>query len=220
MRKSLCILGFLLFTMSIFAQSKSHKFGILIGGGSQKYSGDLGNGFKLKNDTWYGSANIQMGLYLNKSFDAGVFGSTGDYGYCQPASKANELAPISDRCPGCVGRLTLGNLNSRLTTGGLFVKYKIANGYILKEESKIKPYVYFGAAVNTIKDIMKMNCINPGKYYSINGGAGLTYSLTDRIHVGYNLAFGQFTSDRLDFQIHGRRDLSMQNSITLGVNLF
>ena len=68
MKKYICTLGLIIFTMSLLAQSKSHKLGLTFGGGSQKYNGDLGNGFTFKNEAWYGNFLLNAGYYLNKSF--------------------------------------------------------------------------------------------------------------------------------------------------------
>lgn len=220
MKKHLFILAFALFVTVINAQTEKHKLGIVVGGGSQKYNGDLGNGFKFKNDTWYGTVTANVNYYICNSFDIGLFGSVGDYGFCQPEGTAKTAVDVNDRCPGCFGRVGIGNLNSRLTNGGALLKYKVANGYLLSETAKLKPYVYFGAAVNRISDRMKMQCVLPGTYYSLNAGAGLKYYITERVNVGYNLSFGYFTSDHLDYKMNGRSDMNMQNTLSIGIDLF
>jgi len=220
MKKQLLCLAFALFAAGFSAQSQKNKLGFTLGGGSQKYHGDLGNGFKFKNDTWYGTVTANANYYVCNSFDIGLFATVGDYGFCQPDGVKKTEIEVNDRCPGCFGRVGLGNLNSRLTTGGALVKYKFANGYVLPENSKLKPYVFFGAARNSVTDIMKMQCVNPGIYYSLNGGAGVKYYLNERINVGYNLSFGYFTSDHLDYKMNGKNDMNMQNTLFIGVDLF
>ena len=219
MKHYLFALGFALLAGISVAQTKNHKLGLTVGGGSQKYKGDLGNGFTVKNDTWYGGMSYNAGYYFTRSFDAGVFGFVGDYGFCQPKSKPPVEVAEKDRCAGCVGRVGLGNLSSRLASVGVFAKYKFANGYILKEDAKVQPYVYLGAAANRITDIMKMKCVNPGNYNSINAGLGAKYYLTDKINVGYNLGFGLFSDDHLDFIMKGVSDMYMQNTLTVGIDL-
>lgn len=157
MKKIACALGLILLTGCVIAQSNNHKLGITLGGGSQKYNGDLGNGFTFKNTVWYGVASLNVGYYLNKFFDCGIFVTIGDYGYCQPESKIKEEVSFNERCPGCIGRVGIGNLSSRLVTGGGLLKYKLANGYLFSENAMLKPYVYIGAAYNNITDNMKMN---------------------------------------------------------------
>jgi len=220
MKKNLFILAITLCVINISAQTAKNKLGFTIGGGSQKYNGDLGNGFKFKNEAWYGTVTANASYYICNSFDIGLFAATGDYGYCQPEGVAKTVVEVDDRCPGCFGRVGIGNLNSRLTTGGMLLKYKLANGYLLSETAKLKPYVYFGAAANSVTDIMKMQCVQPGKYYSLNAGAGVKYYVNERINIGYNLSFGYFTSDHLDYKMNGRSDMSMQNTLFVGIDLF
>lgn len=220
MKHSLSILVFILLFTNAQAQTREHRLGFVGGGGSQKYSGDLGNGFSFKNNVWCGDFNARINYYLNRSFDVGVFGSIGDFGYCQPDDVAKRPVDDDDRCPGCVGRVGLGNLNSRLHSCGLHLTYKFANGYLLKENSRIQPYIFAGGAFNYISDRMRMNCVVAGKYYSVNAGVGVKTYLTERINLGYILSFGYFTSDKLDFMSHGKNDMYMQNSLVLGVDLF
>jgi len=220
MKNYLFALGLFFITISTFAQTKNNKLGITIGGGSQKYNGDLGNGFTFKNNTSYGSVNANVNYYICNSFDIGLFSSIGDYGFCQPEGKAKTEIAIDDRCAGCLGRVGIGNLSSRLTTGGVLLKYKITNGYLLSETAKLKPYVFFGAAANSITDIMRMQCVNPGNYFSLNAGAGVKYYVSDRINFGYNLSFGYFTSDHLDYKMSRRNDMNIQNTLFVGIDLF
>lgn len=222
MKNFICTLGLITLTLLVSAQTKNHKLGITFGGGSQKYNGDLGNGFTLKNTVWYGAFSLNAGYYLNKSFDCGIFGTMGDYGYCQSESKIKEEIAFNERCPGCVSRVGIGNLSSRMVSGGALIKYKIANGYLFSENTKLKPYVYVGAAINNLTDNMKMNCVNPGNYFSLNAGAGVKYYISDRLNVGYNLAMGFFTADNLDFKVNSGKDndMYMQNSLFIGIDLF
>ena len=106
-----------------------------------------------------------------------------------------------------------------MASAGISIKYKFANGYILKEESKLSPYVYAGAGINRLTDRMKMNCIVPGDYYSLNIGGGFKYNVTERFNIGFNLSIGRFQSDELDFIEKGGSDVYMQNILFLGVNL-
>ena len=222
MRKISIILVFIAVTAPVFSQSKNHKLGITFGGGSQKYRGDLGNGFTFKNNTWYGNFALNVKYYVNKSFDAGVFGTMGAFGYCQSESQKNKEVPFNERCPGCVNRLGNGNLNSRMTTFGFNANYKFANGYLLNQNSDLKPYLYVGAAFNRVTDVMKMNCIREGIYFSLNAGVGVKYYINNRINVGYNLGFGYLTQDNVDNRVNYGQDtdMYMQNSLLVGIDLF
>lgn len=220
MKNYLFALLFLAFAIGATAQTKNHKIGLTAGIGFQKYSGDLGNDFVMWHWTEYGLASVSLGYYLDKSFDITLQGSLGDYGFCQSDVMSNKEAPLYDRCPGCKGRTGLGNLNSRMVSGGISFKYKLANGTIFKEDAKISPYIYLGISMNHITDRMKMKCVNAGDYFAINAGAGLKYNLNERFNISYNLGFGFFQSDKIDYLVSGSKDRYMQNTISLGVNLF
>jgi len=220
MKKGILITACLVLVGSSFAQTSQHRIGITIGGGSQKYSGDLGNGFKLKNEVWRGGVGLNVNVYLNPSFDISGYGYIGDFGYCQPHDMVNKVVAEEDRCDGCVDRLGLGNLSSRMYVTGAQVRYKFNNGYLLREDMRIKPYVYMGVAVNKLTDRMKMNCVDAGNYLTINSGIGVRYYVNERFNVGYNLNVGYFTSDKLDFLSRGTSDMYLQNSVFLGIDLF
>lgn len=163
---------------------------------------------------------MQLGYYINKSFDATLFGSMGDYGYCP--DDAAVAAHIADGavCPGCPPN-TIVNLSGRITAGGLAVRYKFANGYLLRETSRAQPYIYAGTAFNYVGDPMRMNCIRIGAFMSYNAGAGLKYYVTNRLNVGYNIGFGYLNRDDVDFMTHdATNDMYVQNTIMLGVDLF
>lgn len=219
MKNSLLIVALAL-AGSCFAQTNQNRVGVTFGGGSQKYSGDLGNGFTLKNEVWRGGVALNINVYLNPSLDISGYGSIGDFGYCQPHDKKDMIVPEEDRCDACLGRLGLGNLSSRMYVTGVQLRYKFNNGYLLREELRIKPYVYMGVAVNKLTDRMKMNCVETGNYLTVNSGIGVRYYVSERLNIGYNLNVGYFTSDKLDFLSRGASDMYLQNTVFLGVDLF
>ena len=221
MRKAFLSIGIVLLALSAGAQSKEHKLGISLGGGPQDYYGDLGNGFGISSyDVWRGAVVLHADYYISRSFDAKAFGTFGDLGFCQSFDVIQEPIEDDDRCPGCVGRVGLGNLSAHMNSLGVGVKYKLANGYVLKENARIRPYVYGGAAYCSVSDPMKMDCVKTGDYLSINAGAGFKVYLTKRLNVGYNLAFGYYNRDELDFMSHGKgNDMYMQNSLTVGIDI-
>lgn len=221
MRKIILSAALFLFVINVFAQTKEHRFGIYIGAGSQKYKGDLGNGFTLKNNCWYGTYSGQFSYYLNKYFDGGVFATAGNYGFSQPDDIKMKEVLADDRCPGCFGRKGIGNVSARLYSAGMMAKFKFANGFLLKENFPVRPYVYVGASIVELVDVMRMKCVQPGTYYSLNAGVGFKYYVSDRINIGYNMAFGRFTSDHLDYKVkNGDNDMYLQQTLNVGIDLF
>lgn len=219
MKTNIFVLIFMLSANTLVAQSKSNKLGINVGLGGQNYKGDLGNGFTFKNETWTGGGGINLAYYLNKSIDLGISYFLGDLGYCQPPQIAASEVDVSLRCAGCVDRVGLGNLNSRMISGGIFLRYKFNNNYLLKEATALKPFVTLGAAMNNVSDRMKMNCVNPGNYMSVNAGIGVRYYISKNINFGYQMTYGYFTSDNIDFMSHGRNDQFLQNTLFAGIDL-
>jgi len=218
MKKFTFLVLILVFANSLSAQNSTKRFGIYFGGGSQKYNGDLGNGFNFKQATWRGGFTASVMYSLNKSFDIGPVAYIGDLGFCQADATAQAEVPMEERCGGggCIGRVGLGNLSSRMVSGGFMFKYKLNNNYLLKEDFKLKPSLFIGATYNRIRDKMEMNCVNEGNYWSINGGAGLRYDLCKRFNVGYQATLGFFTSDRIDYMIHNSKDMYFQSNILVG----
>jgi len=220
MKSYLLSLGFIFLAIGAIAQTATNKLGLNIGGGFQQYHGDLGSALYKKYISSYGTINISVGYYLTKSVDACIFGFIGDYGYCQPEEMKNKEVPDADKCIGCVGRVGMGNLNSRIASGGVFLKYKIANGFLLSQNAKLKPHIYGGVSINRLTDRMKKKCIAVGDYYTVNAGLGLQYYLCEKVNIGYNIGFGYFTTDKIDFISRGKNDLYMQNTLNLGIDLF
>ncbi len=128
----------------------------------------------------------------------------------------------------------MGELRSMMISGNTFIKYKFANGYILKENSKIAPYVYAGVGINQLTDVMHRNCVSVGNHLTINAGAGVKYNITERLNIGYKLAVGCFVTKKVyytnamennetekdadDIKMEKRKDFYMQHAVTLGFN--
>ena len=203
-----------------FAQSGQHRLGLAVGYGTQTYIGELSRNTDYRHDFVRYAAVANAGYRLSKSFEVGFFGSAGDFGFTPPPEIANAPASDTRECPGCVDKPGLGNLGARLVTGGLQIRYNFANGYLLQETSRLRPYVYVGAAMNKATDRMKMNCVKEGTYSSLNAGAGVQYYVTDRVSIGYQLAVGYFTRDDMDLMTHGANDITRQHNLMLGIDLF
>lgn len=224
----------LLTTLSMFGQTKNKKVGIEAGAYLQHYNGNLGNSFFKFNTTAFGGFSANAGLYLNKSFDLNVGGSIGNFGYCSTEEDKKRIVSIEQRCPGCTNQLGMGELRSMMASGNIAIKYKFANGSILKENSKLAPYVYAGVGVNHLADNMKRNCVKVGMHLTINAGLGVKYNINDRFNIGYNLGLGCFVTKKVyasnassmndedkdadDIKMEKRKDFYMQNAITFGIN--
>jgi OmpA-OmpF porin, OOP family len=234
MKRLLIISAMLSFVCSSKAQTKEHKFGVTAGGSIQQYKGNLGNSFFRFKETCFGGVAGTFGYYLNRSFDVNLGVSVGHFGYCQTEEDKQRIVGIEYRCPGCTNELGMGELRSLMVSGNIFVKYKFGNGYLLKEDSKFAPYVYLGAGINQLSDVMKKQCVNIGTHYSIISGAGIKYNICKRMSIGYNLQIGYFPSSKVyntsgtladdhgmteeEETIHHTKDMYLQHSLFLGFN--
>ena len=203
--------GLILFLVNVsFSQSIEQKNNISIGGGKGAYKGDLGNSWFQPDEEWYGYFALHYNRYINKSFDFGSSLTFGDYGRCR------EEGDLRYRPDGT----EILNMLSRLTSLVVCGKYKFANGYLMKENSKFEPYIYAGAGINNISEYWwedKKRAIE-GNYASLNGGFGVRYNFAKRFNFTYNLGLGYFSSDKIDDRVQGDNDMFMQQSILLGMN--
>jgi hypothetical protein len=187
------------------AQTATNKNNFSGGFGFTEYNGSLGSSWLVFNEEWYGVLRLSYSRYINPSFDAHIFVTTGDYGHCQDDNPDTSII----------------RFRTRLTVIAATLKYKFANGYIFKEDAKFSPFVYAGAAMDFARDIWHTRIgANNGNYLTFNWGLGLTYNVTDRIQFTYNLGFGCFTTDAItfDYNPHGTKDMYMQNSLSIGYN--
>ncbi|MEY4877390.1 MAG: hypothetical protein RL708_2540 [Bacteroidota bacterium] len=236
MKKNLLLIVLFICTQIGFAQTKNKKFNITGGGFIQHYNGNLGNSFFQFKTVCFAGTRANLNTYLNHSFDASVGFSIGHFGYVATQKDIERTANIKLRCPGCAEFKGMGELRSLMTSANVSITYKFANGYLLNENSKFSPYIYAGAGINYLSDVMKRNCVNAGTNYSANMGAGIKYNITDRINVGYNLGIGYFLTKKVylvneitpnaeqtapdadDIKFEKRKDMYMQNSLMVGYN--
>ena len=193
-----------------FAQTAEKKNNLSIGGGKGSYVGDLGSGAFKPKDEWYGFLGFNYSRYLCKSFDVSLAITSGDYGHCRDE---DESAVRPD------GSAVL-NMLGRLTTGVVSLKYKFANGYMLKETAKLAPYIYAGAAINNISENYWPDHSRAiqGNYASVNGGVGVRYNFYKNFNFTYNAGIGYFLTDKIDNRSVGSNDIYLQSTFAVGVN--
>ncbi len=210
----------LLLTVGVaYAQTAEKPVNISVGAGVNTYNGDLGNGFFTQPfaKAAYGHGALNLGVYLNKSLDLLVGGTYGEFGYYTPEDGLST--------PGGKNQ----DFKSRLGTGILNLKYKFDNGYILKENSRVSPYIHGGVGFVNVSDYFT-NRAEAGSDVTLNIGLGLGIKLNDWMNVNLNLLnFGammnadNFDRYSLDKPVSGAgtkaKDQYMQHGISLGFNL-
>jgi len=206
--KKILLLILISTSISSFSQTSTHKNHFAIGGGQFSYNGDLGNSWFNIEEELYGFVGIYFSHYISRSFDLSFSMTYGDYGHCVEDDDSPFWADGSE----------VLNMRSRMTSGILTLKYKLANGYLMNEESKFSPFLFAGIGINNLRDVWTHKRVNAGNYGSINGGAGLRYNFNEVFNLNYSFGIGYFTSDNIDYKVEGGNDMYMQNTFSLGMN--
>jgi OmpA-OmpF porin, OOP family len=177
LKQTILALLFTFMITNINAQSSDRKWNATVLGGISVYAGDLGNSMtNFTTDVF--RQNIIVGAtisrYLNPSFDATIMGAAGSWGY-YPSSNTTAFK----------GDMLHVNLN---------VKYKFSNGYMIKEDSRLAPYIFAGIGLSNFSG----NHITNGIDYPIVGGLGMRFMLNDFISLNYQATFGYMSDAHND----------------------
>ena len=186
--RNLLFVSFLIGTQIIQAQTADIKLAVDLGVIKNEYNGDYGNGIFNFNQQMYPSVGIGLGYYLSPSFNLGIRGSYGDYGFKE--SDVNYFR------------------GTKLDMS-LYTQYKLNNGYILKKDSKLSPFLTIGLGFATygINSAIDKSGTDPGLYPTIitRGadvilpvGAGLKYQISDRFAIQYQYLYNFTSSDIRD----------------------
>ncbi len=173
MKKGLLItLTTAIIASSAFAQTKDHKNSIGLQFGTKEYAGDLG--YEIYSfDNVHAAFGATYSRYINPSFD-GTFGfSYGQIDY----SKG------------------LRNFKTNLGDFKLQAKYKFNNGYILKEDAFIAPFVTAGIG-NSFYSGDHVNGTSIKFGFPIGWGTMLNFS--ERFAVSLSSTFTMMVDDKMD----------------------
>lgn len=167
-------------------QSADRRVALMLGGGITQYNGDLGQNFySFKTQSVKGHGAGSISFYANKSFDVMLNGSYGHFGHWENWQK---------------------NFLTKLGEGSLNLKYKLNNGYILKEEARLAPYLFAGIGGYNIKtEVSKIDDKTDRTISTENGlepyfsfGGGFNIRLTDGISLILQESFGYLSKDNYD----------------------
>lgn len=187
----------LLINTSLSSQTADHKVAYGISGISTEYYGDYGIGF-LRFDRIYAGLGLSMGKYLSPSFDMGVQGSLGKYGY---------FTSITDRFYGNKFDLSI------------YGHYKLNNGHILGKYDKLSPFFSFGLGFATYSRDPERDfgtfptIITGGVDLILPVGVGLKYQISESLALQYQYQYN-FTSH--DDRDENRRFPFPLNEIRIG----
>lgn len=190
----LFVIASLFFNTSLIAQTVDNKLAFGINGISTEYYGDYGNGF-LRLDRIYSGLGFSVNGYLSPSFDMGIQGSFGKYGY---------FTSITDRF--------LGNKFDL----SLFGHYKLNNGLILGKYNKLSPFLSLGLGFATYSRAVEYDfgtfptIITGGADLIIPIGAGIKYQLSEGFALQYQYLY--------NFTNHDNRDENQHLGATVNTN--
>ncbi|CAN5877777.1 hypothetical protein BH24BAC1_BH24BAC1_13370 [soil metagenome] len=175
------------------AQNSDQRTSLSVYASGLQYHGTLGSEFWNLGSTRIGGG-LSLNRYLTRGLDAGLHLNYGRLDYSGNWGNLGLNNPLS--------------FDSRVLTGTLGLKAKLNNGWILKEEARIAPYLMAGAGwirANTEGMRPSGNATTPRASFEesftsfgVYGGAGITVWLTDNIDVFLQTGQHYPTKDGLD----------------------
>jgi outer membrane protein OmpA-like peptidoglycan-associated protein len=185
---TLILLATLLST--VFSQNEDHKWSIGLMGGKTVYNGDYGNNF-LEFTPFYGLAALSFDRYLNPSFDLGLHGEYGDWGFADHG---------------------VSKFRATKTDGSLMLRYKFYNGYIFKKDALIAPYLTIGAGIAGYSGTLTYT---GGVDYIFPAGLGIKLNITKWLALQYQFLYYFTTGDKRDLKEADKNDAFAANTLGL-----
>jgi OOP family OmpA-OmpF porin len=187
--------------ITVNAQTKERKWNVGAMGGFNVYAGDLGNSitdFKVDAIKQNATGALTFSKYLNQSFDLTLMGTLGSFGYYE-----NQNIIFK-------GTMLHGNLN---------LKYKLNNGYLIAEDSRLAPYIFGGVGISQFRGSTITNNID----YPFVTGAGLRLRMTDVLSINYQATVGFMNTAHNNPQttsaVASGKDIFLLQTLGIGFNL-
>jgi len=180
--KQSLLVAFLIATQIGTAQTADSKIAVGLNLIKNEYNGDYGNGIFETKKSWYSGGGMSLTGYLSPSFDLGLQGTFGKYGY------------YTDEVNYFVGTKM---------DASLFTHYKLNNGYLLKEDAKLSPFISLGIGFATYG----LLSTDKGEYPTIIKdkadlvipmGIGLKYQFNNWLALQYQYLYNITNSDLHD----------------------
>ena len=108
------------------AQTSDRPWAIIATVGKSEYNGDRGNAMLKFGEPFHALGGVRVSRYLNPSFDLSLGATYGCHGFWE----------------------TQNNFLAKQTNFSLLAHYKLANGYIMKEESRFAPFLNVGLGLS------------------------------------------------------------------------
>jgi len=179
MRKKIFLILFIFITpFCLLAQTKEHPWNLGIHIGKAEFNGDLGDASYNWSKAFYGFGGLSFSRYASKSFDVMFNFNKGELGYFSDLDSINYSN----------GKFH-GSFYGSHTNGTIFLKYKLNNGYIFKENSRIQPFLLLG---------MGISWLSGDRIYDIDFNKGRQYKLTDLSAKDFTITTGMGVNVRLN----------------------
>ncbi len=177
------LLAALVISSTSFGQTAEQRFGIGAHLGISDYYGDLNAEFFDIGKTARNQGGLTFSYYLTPMFDVAASCTYGGIGYDQ------QFGP---------------SFGANLFQANGQFRFKFHNGFILKETSKIQPYIFVGAGladyanvgISFLSDVQ--NNTNPQTDLTLNAGLGATYMLFPKWGLNYTMLYAHTNGDSKD----------------------
>jgi len=188
----------LLFSVILTAQTADRPLSLGIGVAKTAYNGEVGNSFFNFDEELQISVAGRLGFYVSPSFDITVDASHGRYGL---NNSENGLDFLTD-----------------MTQGHLSLNYKLANGKLLAEDARFRPYISAGAGVagfNAVDGRARNN-----NTIQVPIGIGAKLYITDGLNLWWNSKYGILFEDNIDRLVSEEGDDSyLQHTLGLAYDI-
>jgi OmpA-OmpF porin, OOP family len=181
-KKGLLLICLLSAFFNVNAQTAENKYAVGLYLGKNEYVGELGNGVLNFKQKFYLLEGVSFASYLTPSFDIGLQGSYGGYGYFFNSELNN-------------------NFGGRKFEGSLFLHYKFDNGYFLDESSSLSPFIELGwglAGYDAGGYNQASRVDTKGTDFIVPFGVGLKYKITKNLALQYKFVYNLTNHDYRD----------------------
>ena len=171
-------MAFIIVAQFTNAQTADNKLVIGFGFIQNEYNGDYGNGIMDFRQSLYPAVGLTASYFLSPSFDLGLQGTFGNYGY-----------------KSSIDNLFIGN---KLDLS-LFTHYKLNNGYLIGTGSKFEPFLSLGIglASYSLSNLATPypTIITGGLDIVVPVGVGLKFYVTKRVAIQYQYLYSFTNND-------------------------
>ncbi len=120
-----------------FSQTREHPWAFGLHFGKTENNGDLGDASFDWEKAFYMNGGIKLSRYISRSFDFTAHINAGELGYWRSGDTITYL-----------GGRYVGNFYGNHYNGFIALRYKFNNGYLLREDARIAPYLFLGLGLS------------------------------------------------------------------------